>query len=62
MKEYKFNNGESRIVKQWSAVNQAWLVWREDKGHQSMMRVHKASHEAALEFASKVEFIKEIQN
>ena len=49
------------ILKQWSPMNQAWLVWRDDDGHQSGVRVHLEEWEADRDVQQRQEFLKQVE-
>ena len=60
MKSFSFNGNKSRIVFAWSNINQAHLVWREDTGHQTNVRVHTRRDDAAEDYAARVRFVKKV--
>ena len=37
---YEFNDGKSQTILDFSRVNEAWLVWRQDPGSQGNVKIH----------------------
>jgi hypothetical protein len=48
--------GKSSINIKYSAVNNAWLVWRDDDGYQPTVEVFNDMYEARADYNSRVEF------
>ena len=48
--------GTTSINLKYSPVNQAWIVWREDSGHQAMVQVFNDQEEAREEYNKRVSF------
>ena len=44
----------------WSPINQGYMVWREDDGNQSLVRIFNDADEAAQEYIDRVEFYKQV--
>ena len=55
------NESRGNIIKQWSAVNQGWIVWRDDSGHQSGVRVFNDEQEADFDFDNRVAFQAQVE-
>ena len=56
----RFNNGKSSIVLAYSHVNQQWLTWREDSGHQATLRLHPDYEEGHADYVKRIDFLREI--
>jgi hypothetical protein len=48
--------GNTSINMKYSEVNNAWLVWREDSGHQALVRIFNDQKEAREDYVSRVSF------
>lgn len=55
-----FFDGNTAIRLNYAFVNNAWLVWREDAGHQSGLRVYNDYAEAESDFNARVSFYREV--
>ncbi len=49
-------HGNTSINMRYSPINQAWLVWREDSGHQALVRVFNEQWEAREDYERRAEF------
>jgi hypothetical protein len=48
--------GNTSINMKYSQANNAWLVWREDSGHQELVRIFNDQSEAREDYVSRVSF------
>lgn len=57
----RFNGGRSSIVWAYSHINAAWFVWREDGGHQALIRVHNDFESAQDDYFNRVRFVEAME-
>ena len=55
-----YREGYTTIWLAFSPLNQAWMVWREDNGHQALVRIFNDYSEAADNYVNRVAFLKEV--
>jgi len=60
MNSYGFNGNKSRIMLAWSKINMAYIVWREDGGHQANVKIHINRIEACEDYRARINFVKEM--
>ena len=58
---FNFNDGRSAIVLRWSPINQAWIVTREDSGHQALIRIHNEKDDAMTDYKERIAFVELMQ-
>ena len=54
---YEFNDGRSQTILDFSRVNEAWLVWRQDPGSQGNVKIHPSYDEAKRDYDNRVDAI-----
>ena len=55
-----FTSGNTAIRMAFSPNNVAYFVWREDHGHQALLRCHQTRAEAQVDFTRRVAFLPEV--
>jgi hypothetical protein len=55
-----YKEGHTTIWLAFSPINQGWLVWREDNGHQAHVRTFGMYDEAVENYVNRVAFLKEV--
>jgi len=57
-----YREGPTSIILARAPINQAWMVWREDNGHQAQVRIFNEYAEAADNYVNRVAFLREVIN
>ena len=57
---YEFNGGKSQTILNFSPINQAYLVYRQDGPNQGNVRIHPNYDEAKRDYDNRVDMIKQM--
>jgi len=57
---FVFNGGKSQTVLNFSPINEAYLVYRQDGTNQGNVRIHPSFDEAKRDYDNRVDMIKQM--